>query len=654
MSTRFYLPSTGAPPSSPAFSASWLHTAHAVRRSLSLTKTNTAIAEVVTSDPGAGSSKTERLLFQYQWALGTAITISGTVKIAIAGRELNDGVNGGLQMRIRVVDSTSLADIAVLYAGDVTTDTATFPREFTTAAAQSGSTVRIMDVAVTSTDAPAGSLLLVELGHRQGYAGSLSSRYCMLSVGDPTGVGDQPFLNASTTPNDVPWVEFSTTMIPPDPPTGLEVDDKTATTISYDWIAPVAGAAVEGYDYSMDGGAITDIGNVTDFIKTGLTPETAYLFEVRSKNAGGASAWVGIVDTTLGLPPGVPANLQTTDIGTNSLSFEWEEPTTGGEPATYEKRLEGGAPIDIGLVLADEETGLAPDTEYLFEVRAVNAFGPSGWSSELASTLDAPAGPAEMVWDAHDERYYMTGTDRGVLYSEGAAVPWNGIIGVTESGAGEKSVLYRDGHIYYSDVEPGDYEGSLNCFFWPDEFSKCLGMPEIAPGLYADYQKPRHFSLSYRSLIGSGNSGDMFGYQIHLVYNAIASMATRTRKTMTNTPSLDEFSFEMVATPVRVRGFRPTAHFIIDTRNMDPAVLASLEATMYGHDGVPGVMPDPVWLYDLLNFGSAITFVDNLDGTWTASGSSANLIDNGDGTIQILNVNGVDHGDGTYTLSDTP
>lgn len=257
-------------------------------------------------------------------------------------------------------------------------------------------------------------------------------------------------------------------------------------------------------------------------------------------------------------------------------------------------------------------------------------------------------------WDAPDERYFHTGCDRGVLYTEGLAVPWNGITGSTESGAGDKTVLYRDGAVFYADVEPGDYEGSLTTFSWPKEFDRCLGIPEIAPGLHADYQKPRRFDFSYRSLIGSGMTGDMFGYQIHLFYNVIASVGQRTRKSLTNTPSLDEFSFDLVAVPKRLRGFRPTAHFVIDTRGLPEGSLEILEGILYGVDPIVGRMPTPLELYDLLNYGSSITFVDHGDGTWTATGSSTNIIDNGDGTWEIHNVNGVDNGDGTYTLSDTP
>lgn len=257
-----------------------------------------------------------------------------------------------------------------------------------------------------------------------------------------------------------------------------------------------------------------------------------------------------------------------------------------------------------------------------------------------------------ITWDKSDERYYSTGVDRGVLYPKnGSAVPWNGIIGVTESGAGDTSVLYRDGHVYYADVEPGDYSGTLSAFFWPREFSECLGMPEIAPGFQADYQKPKRFDLSYRSLIGSGSAGDMFGYQIHLIYNAICSVDQRSRKTMTNSPALDEFGFSLVATPRRIKGYRPTAHFIIDTRFLSSDQIAALEDGLYGSDPQ---LPDPEYVYELLKFGDEIQFEDLGEGRIRATGSSTNIVKTSYGSIKINNVNGTVVGDGSLILEDTP
>lgn len=265
----------------------------------------------------------------------------------------------------------------------------------------------------------------------------------------------------------------------------------------------------------------------------------------------------------------------------------------------------------------------------------------------------------KLNWDDPNQRYYQTGVDRGVLYPKsGNPVPWNGLTGVDESGTTQSDILYRDGKIYLADVDPGDFEGSLSAYMWPDEFNVCMGFPEATDGLYVDNQKPKRFDLSYRSLIGSGTEGDMFGYQIHLLYNLMAQPGSRSRKTLTNTPAPMDFSFGLVATPVRLPGFRPSAHYILDTRHLDSTTLGQLEDLLYGTPTEAGRMPTPLELYDLMNFGSSITFTTFVHPTlglcWTARGANANVHMTSPTTWEILNVNGVDHGDGTYTLQDTP
>lgn len=260
-----------------------------------------------------------------------------------------------------------------------------------------------------------------------------------------------------------------------------------------------------------------------------------------------------------------------------------------------------------------------------------------------------------LTWDNSDERYFQHGVDRGVLYpSVEAPVVWNGITGVDESSDSSQTIYYIDGRIYLADVEPGDFKGSLTAYFWPDAFSECLGIPDAGGGLFVDNQKPQRCGISYRSLIGSGTDGDMFGYQIHLVYNAVPTIGNRSRKTINSSPAPMEFQFDLVCTPVALPGFRPSAHYIIDTRHMSPENLATLEAILYGSEDSSPRLPEPLELYDLLNFGSSIIFTDHGDGTWTATGSSSNIYMTGDGTWEIINVNGTDNGDGTYELEDTP
>jgi hypothetical protein len=263
--------------------------------------------------------------------------------------------------------------------------------------------------------------------------------------------------------------------------------------------------------------------------------------------------------------------------------------------------------------------------------------------------------PLPIGWDEHDDRYFHHGTDRGVLYPRtGNAVAWNGITGVDEASDSSTSVLYRDGVIYYSAVEPGDFQGKLTAYFYPDAFAACAGIPEATDGLFVDNQRPKPFNLSYRSLIGSGMTGDVFGYQIHLIYNATAQLGTRTRKTIGEDNDIMELSFDLVCTPVPLPGMRPSAHYIIDTRYLDQTTIDQLEAILYGDGEFGARLPTPTELYDLMNFGSSFQIIDKGDGVFTIRGSYQNFEDLGDDKWRIKNINGTDNLDGTVTLTDTP
>ena len=272
-----------------------------------------------------------------------------------------------------------------------------------------------------------------------------------------------------------------------------------------------------------------------------------------------------------------------------------------------------------------------------------------------------------LTWDEPNERYYQHGVDRGVLYTNGSdgAVVWNGLTGVDESGEGESHILYRDGLIYMADVVPGDFKGKATALFYPDEFSTNLGIVEAAGGLYVDYQKPKRFGMSYRSLIGSGTAGDMFGYQIHLVYNAMAAIGDRDHRTTTDSPNPMDFAFDLVCTPVKLPGYRPSAHYILDTRHLDVTLIKDLEDILYGTDGVPGRLPTPLELFEWMNFGVTITVTDiqggvihgNVGGNltvdlFTIAGNKENVVSKPDGSFQANNINATDNADGTYTITD--
>jgi len=146
----------------------------------------------------------------------------------------------------------------------------------------------------------------------------------------------------------------------------------------------------------------------------------------------------------------------------------------------------------------------------------------------------------------------------------------------------------------------------------------------------------------------------MFGYQIHLVYNCMASIKQRQRRTIGSDVAPVEFNFDVVCTPVKLTGYRPTAHYAIDTRNLSPSVVTEIETILYGTtDGItPGRMPTPIELYELMNFGDAIVVTVHTDGTFTVVASSDNLEELDEDHFIMRNINGTDNGDGTYVISD--
>ena len=258
-----------------------------------------------------------------------------------------------------------------------------------------------------------------------------------------------------------------------------------------------------------------------------------------------------------------------------------------------------------------------------------------------------------ITWDKITERYYEHGLDRGVLYMPGKdPIPWNGLMSFDESSTGTTTVLYRDGVVYLADADAGDFSGKLTALFYPSQFGEMIGIPKATDGLYVDGQKPKRFGFSYRTLIGSGTKGDQFGYQIHLVYNAMATLGAKSRKSIGASVDPSLMNFDIVCTPVKMTGRRPTAHYIIDTRGMSADKVTELEEMIYGDGVTPGALPDPDDLFNLMNYGPEMTFTVYPNGTFTVEGSSDNLIDNEDNSFTMLNINAADNLDGTYDVSD--
>lgn len=220
---------------------------------------------------------------------------------------------------------------------------------------------------------------------------------------------------------------------------------------------------------------------------------------------------------------------------------------------------------------------------------------------------------SRLVWDAIGERFYETGIDRGVLYVDPqAGVAWNGLVSVSESPTGEDvTSLYIDGIKYAQLCSGEEFEATIEAFTYPDDFSVCIGESIAKNGLFATQQKKQTFGLSYRNVIGNDVDGADHAYKIHVIYNALAKSSPRTRASVGETIEPDNFSWAITTkppSPFTMRtGFKPTPHFIIDTRGVDPILIGQLEDILYGTDiADPRLLEADELLSMFVNYGLPI------------------------------------------------
>ena len=210
-----------------------------------------------------------------------------------------------------------------------------------------------------------------------------------------------------------------------------------------------------------------------------------------------------------------------------------------------------------------------------------------------------------LVWDQTGERYYETGTKKGVVYpyntqskSYDKGVAWNGLTAFTESPSGaEETALYADDIKYGSMRSAEDYGFTIEAYTYPDEFAKLDGTASPVAGVYLGQQNRGVFGFSCVTTIGNDVSNEA-GYKLHLVYGATASPSEKSYATINDSPEAITLSWECTTNPVNVTGFDPVASLTIDSTKVDATKLQALEKILYGStepDATPRLpLPDEV------------------------------------------------------------
>lgn len=205
-----------------------------------------------------------------------------------------------------------------------------------------------------------------------------------------------------------------------------------------------------------------------------------------------------------------------------------------------------------------------------------------------------------LVWDQMEDRWYETGIERGVLYrvngGEGDAFPWNGLVSVTEAAQLESKSYYYEGLKVLERSVAGSYSAKISAFTYPDFLDDVVGIQKYAPGVNLHDQRPQRFHLSYRTRIGNSLDGPDAGYKVHFLYELSAVPDDAAINTLSDKVEPTTFGWTVTGMQKRMLGDQPISHISLDSRNVDPAILAELESYLYGKVDDYAFMPDADWV----------------------------------------------------------
>ena len=211
-----------------------------------------------------------------------------------------------------------------------------------------------------------------------------------------------------------------------------------------------------------------------------------------------------------------------------------------------------------------------------------------------------------LTWDDLGKRFYETGVKQGVLYPQvGGAYPkgvaWNGLTAVTESPSGaEPTPLYADDIKYLELTSNEEFGCTIEAYTYPDAFKACNGEATLAEGVTIGQQTRVPFGFCYKTVLGNDEKKNDYGYKLHLVYGATASVSEKAFQTINDSPEAITFSWEVTTTPVAVKGFKPTAILTIDSTTIAADKLTALEDILYGKDEAEARLPLPDEIAELV------------------------------------------------------
>lgn len=261
----------------------------------------------------------------------------------------------------------------------------------------------------------------------------------------------------------------------------------------------------------------------------------------------------------------------------------------------------------------------------------------------------------ELVWDQIGDRLYETGVSKGVLYKDDSyGVAWNGLTAIEESSPNEVEAIYFDGVKFNDIVTIGDFNATLRAFTYPEEFLPYEGTQKDQTGFYVTNQPQSRFGLSYQTKIGDDINGIESGYKIHILYNLTATPSQRDYQTLGLDVEPMEFEWSISSIPEEIENFRPTAHVIFNSKELDPNLLKDIEDLIYGDEENDPRLPSLKGLAAFIRKWDRLIITDNGDGTWTAESNIEGIISMLDSTtFEIISDTATYLDPDTYEISSS-
>ncbi|MGW5399720.1 fibronectin type III domain-containing protein [Streptomyces sp. NPDC003952] len=198
----------------------------------------------------------------------------------------------------------------------------------------------------------------------------------------------------------------------PATPAGLTAQAGSATTVHVMWQSPAPSDGVTSFLVFQADRLVRELPadkTMTDI--TGLTPQTAYAFTVRARDAAGntspagpaASATTPAAKPEDRLPPTAPARTEGQPLGPTSARLTWAAATddtgvTGYDVYQGDARIHTVGPGVTSTVLE----GLRPDSVYTFTVRARDGADNSSPAGPAAD-VTTPPGPGQRTGTAPED-----------------------------------------------------------------------------------------------------------------------------------------------------------------------------------------------------------------------------------------------------------